>query len=93
MNLSKSLYTKGIQCPKALWLKKYKPNVLTPPDESAQAVFETGNIVGDLALTLFPNGKEVQFSKEFSQMLNTTQEYLDEKLPIPTRLLLYIKVF
>ena len=45
MNLSKSLYTKGIQCPKALWLKKYKPNVLTPPDESAQAIFDTGNIV------------------------------------------------
>jgi len=27
MNLSKSLYTKGIQCPKALWLKKYKPRI------------------------------------------------------------------
>jgi len=49
MNLSKSLYTKAIQCPKALWLKKYKKEVLTPPDESAQAIFDTGNIVGDLA--------------------------------------------
>ena len=38
MNLSKSLYTKGIQCPKALWLKKYKPNVLTPPDEASLAL-------------------------------------------------------
>ncbi|UTJ05710.1 DUF2779 domain-containing protein [Arcobacter roscoffensis] len=81
MNLSKSLYTKGIQCPKALWLKKYKPSVLTPPDESAQAIFETGNIVGNLACKLFPDGKEVHFSKDFSLMLDTTQEYLDEKLP------------
>ena len=24
LNLSKSLYTKGLQCKKALWLKKYK---------------------------------------------------------------------
>ncbi|WP_404317037.1 hypothetical protein [Malaciobacter canalis] len=39
MNLSKSLYTKGIQCFKALWLKKYKSSVLTPPDEQAQAIF------------------------------------------------------
>ncbi|MDY0052954.1 MAG: DUF2779 domain-containing protein, partial [Aliarcobacter sp.] len=52
MNLSKSLYTKGIQCPKALWLKKYKPSVLTSPDESALAVFDTGNIVGDFASQL-----------------------------------------
>ena len=58
MTLSKSLYTKGIQCPKALWLKKYKPSVLTPPDESTQAVFETENVVGDLACDLFPYGKE-----------------------------------
>jgi len=40
MNLSKSLYTKGIQCPKALWLKKYKLSVLTPPDEQAQVTFK-----------------------------------------------------
>ena len=45
MTLSKSLYTRAIQCPKALWLKKYKPSVLTPPDASIQAVFETGNIL------------------------------------------------
>ncbi|MGA1941322.1 DUF2779 domain-containing protein [Arcobacter sp. YIC-310] len=81
MNLSKSLYTKGIQCPKALWLKKYNSSVLTPPDESAQAVFETGNIVGNLACKLFPNGKEVDYTKDFSKMLNTTQKYLDEKIP------------
>jgi len=43
MNLSKSLYTKGIQCPKALWLKKYNKEVLTPPDDSALARFETRN--------------------------------------------------
>lgn len=50
MNLSKSLYTIGIQCPKALWLKKYKKEVLTPPDDSALARFETDNEVGDLAV-------------------------------------------
>jgi len=37
ISLSKSLYTRGIQCAKSLWLKKYTPDVLTPPDASAQA--------------------------------------------------------
>ena len=80
MTLSKSLYTKGIQCPKALWLKKYKPSVLTPPDEKAQAIFETGNEVGTLACSLFPHGKEVQYSKEFDSMIATIKEYLKEIL-------------
>lgn len=78
MNLSKSLYTKGIQCPKALWLKKYKPIVLTPPDEQAQAVFETGNIVGDLACQLFPDGKEVPYTKNYDEMIATTKEWMEE---------------
>jgi len=78
MNLSKSLYTKGIQCPKALWLKKYKPNVLTPPDEQAQAVFETGNIVGDLACELFPDGKKVPYTTNYDEMITTTKEWLEE---------------
>ena len=78
MNLSKSLYTKGIQCQKSLWLKKYKPSVLTPPDAAACAVFETGNVVGDLACKLFPDGKEVVFSRNYDEMMAQTKEYLDD---------------
>ena len=81
MNLSKSLYTRGIQCQKSLWLKKYRPEVLTPPDASAQAVFDTGNLVGDLACELFPDGKEVPFSRDYNEMLATTKEYLAEGVP------------
>lgn len=78
MNLSNFLYTKDIQCPKALWLKKYKPSVLIPPDESAQAIFDTGNIVGDFACQLFPNGKEVPYSKKYDVMIATTKQWLDD---------------
>jgi len=81
MNLSKSLYTKAIQCPKALWLKKYKKEVLTPPNATALARFETGNVVGDLACKLFPNGKEVIYNPDdFNDMVATTQQWLDEGL-------------
>jgi len=78
MNLSKSLYTKGIQCLKALWLKKYKKEVLSPPDEAALAVFERGNEVGELACKLFAPGKEVVYSKDFSSMIETTEDYIEQ---------------
>lgn len=79
MTLSKSLYTRAIQCPKSLWLKKYKPEVLTPPDASAKARFETGNVVGDLACELFPDGREIPFdAHDFKSMARLTQAYLDE---------------
>ena len=78
MNLSKSLYTKGIQCQKALWLKKYNKEVLTPPDETALARFETGNEVGDLACELFPNGREVVYTTNFDEMIKQTRKYIDD---------------
>ena len=78
MTLSKSLYTRAIQCPKSLWLKKYKPEVFTPPDASAQAVLDTGNAVGELACELFPDGVEVEFTREYAQMVETTARLLEE---------------
>ncbi|MBC8237065.1 MAG: DUF2779 domain-containing protein [Helicobacteraceae bacterium] len=78
MTLSKSLYTRGIQCQKSLWLKKHNPSVLTLPDASAQAVFETGNVVGDLACELFPNGEAVPFSRDSDEMIATTKKWMDD---------------
>jgi len=52
--------------PKALWLKKYKPSVLTPPDKKAQAIFETGNEVGDLACSLFLMEKKCSTQKSLT---------------------------
>ena len=79
MNLSKSLYTKGLQCTKALWLKKYKKDVLTPPSEQALSVFKTGDVVGGLACKLFPGGKEIPFDRDnIDRMLELTKQYLDE---------------
>lgn len=50
--LSKSRYTAYCQCPKMLWLKTYKPELI-PDDPALQAKFEKGNEVGELAKTLF----------------------------------------
>ncbi|CAA6810696.1 MAG: FIG01147391: hypothetical protein [uncultured Sulfurovum sp.] len=81
MNLSKSHYTKGIQCPKALWLKKHKKEVLTPADELDKAKLETGSRVGELACQLFSNGAKVAYSPNTALMQSSTNAYLAQKLP------------
>ena len=79
MKLSKSLYTRGLQCQKSLWLKKHKKEVLTPPNSSAQAIFENGNIVGDLACKLFPNGVEIPYENTtFQDKITLTQDYINQ---------------
>ena len=79
LKLSKSLYTKGLQCEKSLWLKKYNTKVLTPVSAFTQSIFEQGDKVGALACDLFPDGKEIPFNAEnFEEMRNLTQTYLDE---------------
>jgi len=52
--------------------------VLTPPDESAQAIFDTGKEVGDLACQLFPAGKKVPFLRNHDKMIATTKEWLED---------------
>jgi hypothetical protein len=59
--LSKSLYIKGLQCHKALWLQKYKPELKDEVSESQQAVFDSGTEAGILAQQLFPGGTEVPY--------------------------------
>lgn len=77
MNLSKSLYTRGLQCTKSLWLKKYNKDVLSPPDSAATAIFDTGDKIGTLACNLFPNGKEILFhGTSFEEKIALTQEYI-----------------
>jgi len=72
MSLSKSLYTRGLQCKKSLWLKKYKKDVLTPVDKSTQEVFKNGDEVGELACRLFPDGVKVEFDKDLNSMVDKT---------------------
>ena len=75
--LSKSRYTSFCQCPKALWLRIYKPEV-AEEDESLQARFEKGNEVGDLAMELFGPYVEVTVKKgdslDLAAMIEKTKQ-------------------
>lgn len=76
---SKSLYTRGLQCPKSLWLKKRKPSVLTAPSSSKEAIFSNGDDVGTLAHSLFPNGKEIEFEgSSFDEKIRQSKEWIEQ---------------
>ena len=80
--LSKSRYTAFSQCPKNLWLKVYKPEEATK-DASLEARFAQGSEVGDLAMGLFGDFKEVTAHQEdgsldLQKMIDLTKQYMDE---------------
>jgi len=79
MNLSKSKYTTTWQCPKALWMKKYKPEELLI-DENIKARMAAGNEVGDLAMSLFGDYIDVTEYKDDKIDLNRMIEKTNEEM-------------
>jgi len=77
MALSKSLYIRGLQCEKSLWLKKKKPEVLQAPDDGAQAIFDTGTSVGELACELFSGGERIEYTGDFGSQMAKTKELIE----------------
>ncbi len=70
-----------MQCPKSLWIKKNKAELLSEPNASQKAIFETGDEVGALACELFPNGKEIPYEETtFKEKIDLTQKWMDEGL-------------
>lgn len=76
MYLSKSKYTRALQCPKMLWMDTYKKDEATE-NEALEAIFATGDKVGDLARSYFGEYALVDFDKGLSSMLEETQEYIN----------------
>ena len=54
--LSKSRYLSGCQCQLKLWYDCYERELVTPPDASRQAIFDTGTAVGELAQRRYAGG-------------------------------------
>ena len=80
--LSKSGYCQCVQCKKILWLNKYKPDTAAGGDK--EAIFETGRKVGELAKGLFGEYEDIPFDKNYSVMIDKTEELLQEKPNIIT---------
>ncbi len=54
--LSKSLYIRGLQCHKSLFLEKFQSELKGEISAATQALFNSGNLVGEAAHDLFPGG-------------------------------------
>jgi hypothetical protein len=59
--LSKSLFIRGLQCHKSLYLQKNHPEWKDEISESQETLFQVGVDVGILARELFPGGAEVPY--------------------------------
>ena len=77
LSISKSDYCTYLQCPKALWLDKYHPELFDSSTVSESAI-ENGHVVGELATHLFSDVKTVTFDENLSNMIEETKRYIDE---------------
>lgn len=71
MNLSKSRFTLGVRCEKLLWLSCYKKEEME--DLNNDNVFENGNIVGELARSLFGKYTLINYDENYEKMINDTK--------------------
>jgi hypothetical protein len=62
LNLSKSLFMRGLQCPKSLYLDRYHPELRDEISASQERVFQSGIDIGILARSMHPGGVEIPFA-------------------------------
>ena len=63
--LSKSTFIRGLQCEKSLYLYKHHYNLKDNISAQQQAIFNQGNVVGELAQDLFQGGVDASPSSYF----------------------------
>ncbi len=76
--LSKSLYTRGLQCHKSLYLNRHRPELRATPSPGLEALWASGHEVGGFARMLFPGGVVVPFEGlGKDEQLAKTREEID----------------
>lgn len=75
--ISKSQFIRGLQCPKNLWLYRFRKDLAPEIDSQKQALFDTGHDIGELAKAYFGGGVEVTESyKDIKGAAATTQKLI-----------------
>jgi len=82
--LSKSTFMYGCQCPKRLFLHKFKREVRNPRDEKQQAILDAGIHVGELARQLFKHGVDASPPDNYSYQISVekTKALIHRDVPI-----------
>ncbi|OFX24702.1 MAG: hypothetical protein A2033_09770 [Bacteroidetes bacterium GWA2_31_9] len=80
--LSKSKFTRGMNCQKSLWLYVHKKDERIV-DEALQTVLARGTNVGELARQYFPNGKMAVLEDYPSfESVKRTQEFINQGVEV-----------
>lgn len=81
--LSKSLFMRGLQCHKSLYLFKYHQDLRDKPTEEQEALFSAGHEVGKLAQQLFPGGVEIPYEENnYPGQVLKTQEAIKKGIDV-----------
>jgi predicted RecB family nuclease len=77
--LSKTLFMRGLQCHKSLYLDRYQPALRDATPPSTEALFQSGHDVGRIAQNLFPAGIEIPYEGfSHKQQLETTKSEISK---------------
>lgn len=77
--LSKSLFIRGLQCRKSLYLHNYHPELKDEVTESQEEIFQAGYEVGDYAKRLFPGGTEIVYEENnYNEQLELTRSEIEK---------------
>lgn len=77
--LSKSLFIRGLQCPKSLYLHKFHPELKDAISDAQEALFQSGFEVGDYAKRLFPGGTEIVYKKNnYDEQVELTRSDIEK---------------
>jgi Domain of unknown function(DUF2779) len=82
--ISKSKYLSGLQCNKLLWTNYNAKNRIPATDPATQAIFNQGQLVGEYAKRLHPDGIEIGegLVKEFTEIFALTREAFSTRKPL-----------
>src|SRR4030042_7193627 len=77
--LSKSLFIRGLQCHKSLYLHKYHPELKDDLSEPSISLLQSGTEVGLLARQIFPDGTEIPYDNlTFDEKLKMTRQEIEK---------------
>ena len=75
MNLSKSIYCRGLQCKKMLWLEKNKPEEKI--DSNNDSILEQGNLVHEVARYLYGEHINIEYTENLTEMIKDTYRTIE----------------
>lgn len=80
--IDKSTYLEYLNCPKNIWLKMRRPELLElfELSEFEKNLSKTGKLVEELAAKMFPQGEAIKRFGE--QMISATRRHMEQKTPV-----------